>query len=66
MKALMATLDTLQSIGQINVDASNNQIKSIQNVINGIVSGTGVTGDTHNGVNLSGGSTDESGVALPN
>ena len=31
-----------------------------------VIAAIGVTGDTHNGVNLSGGSTDESGVALPN
>lgn len=52
MNDLKGILDTLQSIGQINIDASNNQIQTIQKGINNIIGGTPVTADSHNGYQL--------------
>ncbi len=39
MSALKGILDTLQSIGKINIDASQQQVQSIQDKINGIIGG---------------------------
>ena len=54
MKDLKGVLDTLQSLGKITLQASQDQVKTIQDKINGIIGGPSVTDTTHKGVSLPG------------